>query len=1220
MRRLLRWLAGTLIALLLLVLAAGGWLLHTESGLRWALAAGIGAADGKFEYSAARGTLAGGFEIDAPRVELPKLRIAATQLKLRLRPYKLLRGELYLEALRLVGAHYTVLPDPDDQPAPSVVRPGRIDLPFDVVLQNIDLVDNQFDYGGDDMLVFSVGASEIAIHSGKLIIDGLALRQGDLAMRASAAVDTTSEWAGEIASEGEWTLPAVLHRGQLRLSGDLDALAMEMALEGGGEVRLDANLERPLEAPGIAGRLGATQLDLASFGIGGPIGKLDLDLAFDWTDSKLGVSGPIGIDGRALDLVITGLALADQQLHVDTLKLGSAEVGQLTLTGRWPMNPDAAPGTLAVGLDQFWLGDWRGELDSIPPRVSGTLALTGHVVEWQAEFDGTWSRGEPNGPLKLTASGNDDRILVGPSQIGLGPSLLKFDGQVGLGEQTVLGFNLDASALDPALLAPPWPGSVNATARLDATVGEQTRWALDIAKLGGELRAAPISASGAFNGVDAHPHGGQLDLQWGTSRVAVTIPAKDQLQLQLTSFDLGLAGPWQGEVDGRIETRLHADLTETALQLQIAGLVMEGEGIRAASLRIDKQAGWEMDLAGESLEIKGASFSSLKMTGSGSAAAHRLQLDAQEARGHVAAGLSGTWAEPVWSGTLDSLQLTPIDGASWTLADTTTLRWDGAGLALAPACLTVAAARVCIGVDYSDASTRLDVNVEALPLSELMAFAPTSDWKAQGELAGGGVLTIDAGGAMGGTMRFAISDGLLDAGTDSGETLAFDGDLVFDSATSLLEASINLGEHGGLVARASGIGQEDGDLSVTLAISDLSFVDGLSAEVQGMRGRLDGELRAPLADPGQLQGTLTSSELSFELPAAGLKASGGKLALNFAGDRQLRIEGNFSIAPGTLRIEGQVGLGEGGEAEIRIIGDNVGLVDLPAVRLAGDTNFLVKFAPGGVVIDGGILLRQGKINLDRTTPTVPASEDVVIEDAPPSAPPLPITADISVAMIQAVDLVGFGLEAQLNGGVRVSQRPGKTPRGTGEILVTGIFNAYGQKLDIERGRLGFGNRRIDNPSLDILAIKRVDRQRVGVQVRGTARQPIVRLYSETPMDQSEILAMLVLGHSSTTADGAAGAQLNEYADAMQTAGGSLVAGSIGRRFGLAAGVENFGSAIGSALVVGKYVSPRFFVGFGSSLLEATQLVILRFRWTENIELELISGDEQKGSVSWRTER
>ncbi len=1206
MRRLLRW-------------SAGAWLLHTESGMRWALASGIGAAVGQIDYSAARGTLAGGFEIDAPRVELPQLRVTAEQLRVRLRPYALWRGELLLESLRLVGAHYTVLPDPDDQPAPSAGRPGRIDLPFDVVLQNIDLVDNEFDYGGDDLLVFSVAAREIAIRAGKLTIDGLALRQGDLSMRASAAVDTTTDWAGEFASEGEWTLPSVLHRGRLRLSGDLDALAMEMAMEGGGELRLDANLERPLEAPGIAGRLGATQLDLASFGIGGPIGKLDLDLVFDWTDSKLGVSGPIAIDGRALDLAVTGLEVIDQQLHVDVLKLGSPDVGQLTATGRWPLNPDAAPGTLAVGLDRFWLGDWRGELDSLPPRVTGTLALTGHVIDWQVEFDGAWSRGEPSGPLRLTASSKDERILVGPSQIGLGPSLLKFDGEVGLGEQTVLGFNLDASALDPSMLAPAWPGSVNATARLDATLGDEASWSLAIAQLNGELRAAPISASGAFNGVDAHPDGGQLDLQWGASQVAVTIPATDQLQLQLTSFDLGLAGPWQGQVSGRIDTRLHADLTETAAQLQVTGLVMEGEGIRAASLRVDKKAGWELDVAAEALEINGTSFSSLRLVGSGTAAAHRLDLDAREARGHIEAGISGRWADPAWSGTLDSLLLTPTDGVGWTLADTSALSWDGTRLALAPACLRVAAASVCVGVDHSGASTRLDINVDALPLSELMAFAPAGDWKVHGELAGGGALTIDAG-AMGGTMRFAINDGLLDAGAGSGETLAFDGELVFDGASSQLDANVGLGEHGSFTARAAGIGQEGGELTLAFAISDLSFVDGLSAEVQGMRGRLDGELRAPLSDPSQLQGQLESSELQFELPVAGLKAAAGRLGLNFAGDGQLRLDGNFDIAPGSLRIEGQVGLGAGGEAEIRIIGDNVGLVGLPAVRLAGDTNFLVRFAPGGVVIEGGILLRQGKINLDRTTPTVPASEDVVIEDAPPPPPPLPITADISVAMIQAVDLVGFGLEAKLNGGVRVTQRPGKTPRGQGEILVTGIFNAYGQKLDIERGRLGFGGRRIDNPSLDILAIRRVNRQRVGVQVRGTARQPIVRLYSETPMDQSEILAMLVLGHSSTTAGGAAGAQLNEYADAMQTAGGSLIAGSIGRRFGLAAGVENFGSAIGSALVVGKYVSPRFFVGFGSSLLEATQLVILRFRWTENIELELISGDEQKGSVSWRTER
>ena len=88
------------------------------------------------------------------------------------------------------------------------------------------------------------------------------------------------------------------------------------------------------------------------------------------------------------------------------------------------------------------------------------------------------------------------------------------------------------------------------------------------------------------------------------------------------------------------------------------------------------------------------------------------------------------------------------------------------------------------------------------------------------------------------------------------------------------------------------------------------------------------------------------------------------------------------------------------------------------------------------------------------------------------------------------------------------------------MLIGGIYNAYGQKLDIERGRLGFGGGRADNPSLDILAVKRVDRQRVGVQVRGNARRPAIRLYSDPALDQSETLSYLVLGRPLATASAA----------------------------------------------------------------------------------------------------
>jgi len=1219
-KRVLRWLAWTLAALLLLVLASGTWLLCTESGLRWALHAGVDAGAGKIEYSAVRGTLAGGFEVDAPILELPTLRVQAEQLSLRLRPARLWRGELLLEALRLTGARYTVLDDgavADDTPSS---RPGRLDLPLDIVLRNLELLDNQFDYGGEQPLEFSVGLSELALRAGKLSVAGLALRQGDFSVRASAAVDTTSDWSGEFSSEGEWTLPAVLHRGQLRLKGDLDALDLEMALEGGGNVQFAANLAQPLDAPGVAGRFGAQQLDLASFGIAGPVGKLDFDLAFDFSDNRLGVSGPLSIDGRALDMVAVGLELRSQQLHVERLQLGSRDVGELTLSGYWPLNPEADPGALDLALKRLWVGDWRvAEVPPMPPRVSGKLALSGYPVAWQARLDGNWSHGDPSGPLQLVASGTDQRIVVAPSSAGLAQSLVEFHGEIGLGERTALGFDVVTRALDPALLAPEWPGSLDAQVRLDAVVGATTEWKLTLAQLSGQLREAPITLSGNISGVDAHPGSGELDLVWGDGSAKILVPAVDTLRLQLAGFDLSRVGTMQGKVNGRIELPLHVDpIGPLQGLLQIDGLALKG--VSAAQVRIGKQTGWALDLAADEIVASGASFSELRVALSGTAAAHRIDLSASETRGLIELGAAGSWLDPAWSGALERLQLTPTRGAQWTLADTAAIGWDGARLVLAPACLQAAAARACLGVQQDGASTRAQIELQSLSLQELMAWAPESDWRVGGELAGGGEFTVDAAGAYGGALQFAISKGTLAGGVEFGQVLDFDGQLSFDGASAALGAEVNLPGHGRMSARASGFGRPEGELNATLAITDLSFVDGLSAEVQGMRGQLDGELRAPLADPTQLQGRLEAGGLAFELPAVGLRASAGQVGLLFEGDGLLRIDGGFDIAPGKLRIEGLVGLHDGDASEIRIRGDNAGLVNLPAVQLAGDSNFAVKRNPAGLVIEGGILLRQGKIDLDRFSPAVPVSEDVVIEDAPPPPAPLPVTADISVAMIQAVDLRGFGIEASLNGGVRVTQRPGLPPRGQGEMLIKGIYNAYGQKLDIERGRLGFGGGRVDNPSLDILAVKRVDRQRVGVQVRGNAKRPVIRMYSDPSLDQSETLSYLVLGRPLATASGADSEQLGEYASALETAGGSLVAGSIGKKLGLAAGVESFGSAIGSALVVGKYLSPRFFIGYGTSLLDATQLVILRYSLTENIELEGISGAEQKASASWRTER
>ena len=79
--------------------------------------------------------------------------------------------------------------------------------------------------------------------------------------------------------------------------------------------------------------------------------------------------------------------------------------------------------------------------------------------------------------------------------------------------------------------------------------------------------------------------------------------------------------------------------------------------------------------------------------------------------------------------------------------------------------------------------------------------------------------------------------------------------------------------------------------------------------------------------------------------------------------------------------------------------------------------------------------------------------------------------------------------------------------------VNGTYQAYGQKLGIDRGVLTFVGP-IENPRLDIEATRPNLDVRVGVNVAGTALNPRIRLFSEPDMSDIDKLSWLVLGRAS----------------------------------------------------------------------------------------------------------
>lgn len=1215
-----RWMAIVAVALALLVSVGWWWLLRTSGGLSFALHQGAALAGVEFEAAQLEGSLAGGFELGGVEVRADGTRIRVERLAMRPRLWRLLSGRVEVDALRVERARMSFATAADRPAEEAGWRPGRLELPLDVVLRNIELLDFAIDLGDEPPFVFSMAATGISLVAGRIEVEGLALRQGELALTASAAVDSFDEWSGELESAGTLSLPAIVHRGTLTLSGDVEALELQAALSGGGDVRIDLALGKPLAVPTVYGQLAVSELDLATLMSEPPVRRLDLSLAIGYSDEHMALYGPLEVDGQVFKLVAGGIGIAGGRLRIGRFALSSDAAGSVAIAGEWPLSADAGLGALLIDLDEAWLGDWRTSPPPDPVRASGRLAFTGTQQAWWLAGGGEVAQGDARGRFAADLAGTPEEVSIRSGSLALADATVSFRGRLGLGDPLTAALDLGLEGFETAPYLPDWPGRIEGTASVRVWAAEPPRWTVDALDLSGTLREAAFTLGGGLEGTGAHPEKGSLALAWGESRAELAVVARDRIEAQLSAIDLARIGPvgeggWAGRIDGRVVLALDRDPVESLrAELELADIALPGLAIERMTLA--KSDDYSVAISGADLAVGGIAWSRWRIESSGSRDALLVRVDADNERFALAAEVSGALLEQGWSGRIQTLDLRPERGDALALEAPAELAIDAGAWRLGELCLRLADGRACLSGEGAGAALRLAMSAEALALAGLRPLLPAEAPEVDGVLTGGGEWRIDAEGEASGGVRLELADGRLRGLVEGADEIAFAATIEADAAAESVVATVELPGHGRMQALL--VGFDDRIVDLDLDFQDLGFVDGLSGEVHGVDGALAGRLSLPLVDPMAGSGRLEASGIAFELPALGLLARDGSATVEIPGTGELVIEAGFGLAPGRIALTARLPF-DGSGLEARIRGDNAGMVALPAVRLAGDMDFLLSQVDGVYAIEGGILLREGKIDLDRFAPTVPPSEDVVIEDAPPPPPPLPIRADVSIAMIQAVNLAGFGLEATLNGGVRVSQRPGLAPTARGEMIVKGVFESYGQKLAIERGRLGFSGAP-DNPSLDLLAVKRVDRQRVGVQVRGNAKRPVARLYSDPALDQSETLSYLVLGRPLLSASGAEAEQLGEYAGALEAAGGSLLAGSIGKRLGVSAGVESFGAAVGSALVVGKYLSPRFFIGFGTSLVDSTQIAVLRFRITENIDAEALSALEQRVSVNWRRER
>ncbi len=410
--------------------------------------------------------------------------------------------------------------------------------------------------------------------------------------------------------------------------------------------------------------------------------------------------------------------------------------------------------------------------------------------------------------------------------------------------------------------------------------------------------------------------------------------------------------------------------------------------------------------------------------------------------------------------------------------------------------------------------------------------------------------------------------------------------------TGEAHASAAIGGHFGAPEYTGRI--EGANLGVRNFLQGVNVKDGsVAIALQGSSARIE-----KFTARGGNGSVALEGEASFdEAPSARLKLTADRFEMLGRVDRRIVTSGTASLRldATTLALDGRFGVDEGlvdfSHSDAPSLGDDVVVIRRPAAVRAAAT----------------------------AAPEAAAAAATSAEPAP-ALPPTrrKVDLDLRVAMGEKLRIRGRGLDAGLRGELHIASPEGRLSVDGSLRAVNGTYQAYGQKLGIDRGVLAFAGP-IENPRLDIEATRPNLDVRVGVQVAGTALNPRVRLFSEPDMSDLDKLSWLLLGRASETTGGADTALLQRAALALMAGEGKAPTEQFTQAIGLdeiSVRQQTEGDTKETIVKVGKQLSKDWYVGYERGLNATTGSWQLIYRLARQLTVRAQAGGDNSLDLIW----
>ncbi len=414
-------------------------------------------------------------------------------------------------------------------------------------------------------------------------------------------------------------------------------------------------------------------------------------------------------------------------------------------------------------------------------------------------------------------------------------------------------------------------------------------------------------------------------------------------------------------------------------------------------------------------------------------------------------------------------------------------------------------------------------------------------------------------------------------------------------------------------------GQTDLGLFSTWIDNDVRLAGSLQVNLR-VRGTMDKPITV---------GTVAGSDLRLQHPPSNLSLTGGNLRASLDGsgltiDEWRMLQGS-GTERGELKVLGRYTWGGSDNDAFQVTVRKLLLPISPDQRLVVSGQGNLKVRTASVHLDAKVIADQARLSL-RQEKTQDFGDDVKIirraSTATSATSPaqtgkrIAFTSDIEVDLGPDFRFSGEGIKGRLEGKVQLLASGANSLRSLGSVnIVEGNYARFGQSLKIERGILRFAGP-IDNPSLDIEAVRPNLAVNVSVRVAGTAQSPKVRLESATAMSEAEKLSWLALGAPLGDTLG------SEQSGTLASALAGMLADASGAESGItqSLGLTQLGMTKndkGTNIVsVGKRLGDRLLVTYEQGLRGVWNILRVQLQLTKQLEVRVQAGTESSIDLLW----